>query len=204
MKKYNAIIMLLIAISFIGGCASTNVTSFRDPSFTTKTFHRVLVVVPFADLESRTKAEAAFVERFVMYSVEGIPSIRVFMPTRTYTNEELLHLLSENRIDGVLLVTLRDAYTKQAYLPPSSLTFGQASLSGNIVNYSSYTQQYGGYYISKPRVRYEMRLYDVLTGNTAWVATSLTRGNAFAHFDTLIDSLADTATKKLKEDGLLK
>lgn len=204
MKKHHAIFVLFIWILFIGGCASTSMTSFRDPSFATKTFHKILVVAPFADMESKTKAEGAFVKRLAKYSAEGIPSIQVFMPTRTYTNEELLKLLSENMIDGVLLVTLTDAYTKQAYVPASSSTYGQATLTGNTVNYSAHTQQYGGYYISKPRVRYEMRLYDVLTGNTAWVATSLTRGNAFASFDTLIGSLADTAVDKLRDDGLLK
>lgn len=204
MKKQYAIFVLFIWMVFIAGCASTSMTSFRDPSFAKKTFHRILVVSPFADLESRTKAEAVFVERLAKYSVEGILSIRVFMPTRTYTNEELLKFLSEHMIDGVLLVTLTDAYTAQAYVPTSSSTYGQATLTGNTVNYSAHTQQYGGYYISKPRVRYEIRLYDVLTGNTAWVATSLTRGNAFARFDTLIGSLVDTAVEKLREDGLLK
>jgi len=81
---------------------------------------------------------------------------------------------------------------------------GTSALTGNTINYLSHTQQYGGYYISKPRVRYEMRLFDVLTGNTAWVATSVTRGNAFARFDTLIGSLAETTVEKLKEDGLIK
>lgn len=204
MKKQRAIFVLLIWMAFIVGCASTSITSFRDPSFATKTFYRILVVSPSADLESRTKAESAFVERLAKHSVEGIPSISVFMPTRTYTNEELLKLLSENSIDGVLLVTLTDASTKQVYIPASSSTYGQATLSGNTVNYSANTQQYGGYNISQPRLRYEMRLYDVLTGNTAWVATSLTRGGAAVKFDTLIGSLADTAVEKLKEDGLLK
>lgn len=204
MKKYNFIIGLLIWILFIVSCASTSVTSFRDPAFATKTFQRMLIVAPFADLESREKAEGAFVEHLAKYSVEGIPSIRIFMPTRTYTNEELVKLLSENKIEGVLVITLTDAYKTQAYVPAFSSTYGQASLTGNTVNYSAYTQQYGGYYISKPKVRYELRLYDVLTGNTAWVATSLTRGNAFAHFDTLINSLADTTTEKLKDDGLLR
>jgi hypothetical protein len=161
-------------------------------------------MAPFADLESRTKAESVFVERFAKYSVEGVPSIRVLMPTHTYTAQEIATLLSENAIDGVLLVTLTDAYTEQVYVPRASSTSGQATVIGDIVSYSAQTQHYGGYYISKPRVRYQMQLYDVSTGNMAWVATSLTAGNAFAGFDILIGSLADTAVEKLKKDGLLR
>jgi hypothetical protein len=116
----------------------------------------------------------------------------------------MLKLLSERKITGVLLITLTDAYSKQVYVPASSSTQGQATLSGNTINFSSHTEEYGGYHVSKPRVRYEIRLYDVAKGSTAWLATSLTRGNAFARFDTLIGSLADTSVEKLKNDGLLK
>jgi hypothetical protein len=204
MKKYGAVICLPVVLIVLAGCASTKITSFRDPAFATKTFHKILVVAPFSDLESRTMAESAFVDRLTSYSVDAIPSMKVLMPTRTYSSEEFLKILSEIKIDGVLLVTLVDASSTQTFVPGSSSTYGQATLSGNTVNYSGTTQNYGGYYISKPRVRYEIRLYDVSTGNTAWVATSLTRGNAFAHFDTLIDSLADTAVEKLHEDALLR
>ena len=93
------------------------------------------------------------------------------MPTRTYTNDEFNRLLSDNRIEGVLSVTLTGADTTQARIPAFSTTYGEAAITGNIVNYSANTQQYGGDYVSKPRVRYEVRLYDVRTGNTAWVAT---------------------------------
>ncbi len=202
-KKQYAIFDLFILTVFITGCASTSITSFRDPSFAAKSFYKILVMSPFADLESRTKAESAFVERLAKHSVEGIPSISVFMPTRTYTNEELFKLLSENSIDGVLLVTLTDASSNQVYIPAFSSTYGQASLTGNTLNYSANTFQAGGYYVSRPQVHYEIQLYDVLTGNTAWVATSLTRGSASTNFDILIGSLADTAIEKLREDGLL-
>ncbi len=206
MKKQHVIFGLLWVWSllFVAGCAFTSMTSFLDPAFATKAFHRILIASPFADLELRTKAESFFAECLAKHAVKGIPSIRVFMPTRTYTDEEFSKLLSENGIDGVLIVTLADAYTTQAYVPASYSTQGQATLSGNTINYSARTQQYGGYYVSKPRVRYEMRLYDVSTGNTAWVASSLTRGNAFVNFDILISSLADTTVSKLRKDGLLK
>jgi len=116
-----------------------------------------------------------------------------------------MKILSLNQIDAVLLVVLKGSSTEQVYVPQfSSSSYGQATLTGNVINYSAYTQHYGGFFITKPRVQYEMRLYDAATGNTAWVATSLTRGNAYAHFDTLIDSLAGTAAKKLKTDGLLR
>lgn len=203
MKKYTAFATHFVIIAAVAGCAWTDVSSFRDPAFIGKRFQRILVIAPFGDMDSRTKTEQAFSVRLAKYEVEVIPSMGVLMPTRTYTDDELFKLLNENNIDGVLHVELTDAYTKQTYMPRSSYTHGQASLSANTVTYSGTTQHYGGYYISKPRVKFKMRLYDVSTGKTAWVATSLTRGNAFANFSTLIGSLADTAAEKLQEEGFL-
>jgi len=214
--KRDLILLYLIILSIIiGGCASTNMTSVKDPSYSTKQFHKILVIAPFNDLEERNKAETAFIERLSKYNVEAIPSINIFIPTRKYNDNEIKKILSDNNFDAVLSVILTDAWTKQLYVQSSS-TYGQGNVGGNIItnspnmatlsgsiNYSSNTQTIGGV-ISKPRVKYDIRLYDATTGDTAWLSTSLTKGNAFAKFDTLINSLADTTVEKLKNDGLLK
>jgi hypothetical protein len=198
-------ILVVVAMSFLlGACASTKMTSMRDPSVYASAYQRLLIVAPFSDLESRMQAENAFVAQLANRGIHGIPSISVFLPTRGYSDEEVSSILGDIGAEGVLLVTMTDAYTQQSYVPGSSTTTGTATLSGNVVNYAGTTQHYGGYYISKPRVHYELRLFDISTGKTSWVATSLTRGNAFAQFDMLIQSLAQTAVQKLQEDGMIK
>ncbi len=194
----------VLGLLLIVGCATTNLTSFRDPEFAGKNLHKILVVVPFSDLESRQTAETAFVNRFAGYGVEAVPSMQMLMPTRTYTNEELAKILFENKVEGVLIVKLTDVSSTQTYVPQSSSTYGQGTLSGNTINYSSQTYSYGGYYISKPRVRFELQLFDVSSGKVAWVGTSLTRGNAYARFKTLINSLAGSAVRQLVQDGLVQ
>ncbi len=187
----------------LASCAATRMTSVRDPSAARSTFRNILVIAPFSDLESRTAAENIFVAKLGERGVSAIASITVMPPTKEYTEVELLRILDDSRTDGIIIVSLTDAYTKETYVPQSSTTTGSASLYGNFVNYSSRTQHHGGYYISKPRVHYELRLLDVSTGNTAWLATSLTRGNAFAGFNTLMRSLARRAVQKLAEDGVI-
>lgn len=198
-------IRLLISLMsiFLMSCAATKMTAVRDPAASTLLYRNIVIIAPFSDLESRTIAENAFVQKLSEHGVQGISSITLFLPTRTYTEKELLSIIEDAGADGILFVILADAYTKQTYVPQSSTTTGTASLYGNILSYSSQTQHSGGYYISKPRVRYEIRLFDVSTGNTAWLATSLTRGNSFAGFNTLVQSLARTAVQKLNEDGLI-
>ena len=66
------------------------------------------------------------------------------------------------------------------YIPETSSSQGDVSLYGNSLYYESYTREYGGYYVSKPRVKFEIRLFEVKSGEIAWIAISLTRDNAFA------------------------
>lgn len=199
MKRF----VLLAGCLLLASCAATRMTTVRDPSAPRSSFRNILVIAPFSDLGSRTEAENSFVARLGERGVVGIPSITVMPPLKEYVEEELLQILDESGADSILIISLTDAYTKETYVPQSSTTTGSASLYGNVVNYSSRTQYHGGYYISKPRVHYELRLLDVSTGNTVWLATSLTRGNAYADFNTLIDSLARTAVRKLEEDGVI-
>ena len=102
------------------------------------------------------------------------------------------------------MVGLKDYWTSQTYIPKSLSSRGNASLYGNSLYYNSYTQQYGGYYISKPNVKFEIRLFDTKSGQVAWLTSALTEGNAFADYNTLASSLAKKVVKKLIEENMLK
>jgi hypothetical protein len=186
------------------GCVSTDLKAFRDPDFAGKKYQRILVQAGFSDLNMREAAETAFVERINKHAAVGIPSLSVFMPTRNYTADELGKIFTDQRIDAMMFVILTDAYTSQSYIPGGSTTTGQATQSGNTINYSAQTQNYGGHYVSKPRAKYEIQLFDIPSGKKAWIATSHSRGNAFADFGNMITSLADSVVDQLQHDGLLK
>lgn len=202
MKKSYAIIIMGF-LFMTGNCATTRITSFRDPEFTGKTYNKLLIFAPFKDIESRTKMENAFKSHFVKPNL-AVPSIELIMPTRFYTDDDLDKIFMENEIDGVLLLALTDSYSDKSYVPSTYKTQGYATFSGNVANYYGTTQQYGGYYVSKPRAKYALYLYDVATKKIAWISSSYTRGNAYAGFGTLANSLASETVGKLKEDGLLK
>ncbi len=203
MHKRNAI-LLAITLGLLASCASTHITAFKDPDFVGKSFHRILVIAPFSDLEYRDTAEKAFIFWFSEFSVDAISSIRIMPPTRDYSNEEFNNVLSKNKIEAVLVITLTDAFTSEAYVPGSSRTDAKATLMGNYIQYSSQTRQSPGYFISKPRVKFELRLFDVASGKTAWIASSFTKGNALAGFGTLMSSLANNTAFQLRYDGLLR
>jgi hypothetical protein len=202
MKTIKETIILTVLI-LLSNCAYTNMTSFRDPEFAGKNYHKLLVHAPFRDLELRAIMERAFENQFHGQNYI-VPSMGIIMPTRSYTDDDLDKVFMENKIDGVLHVELTDAYSTQSYIPPSSSTHGFVSFSGNVAQYYQTTQQSGGYNISKPRAKFEIYLYDVSTKSIAWIATSLTSGNALADFGTLAGSLASETVSRLINDGLIK
>lgn len=186
-------------------------TSVRDPSFQGKTFQRIVVVAPFTDLEKRASAENSFVAALQAQGAQAVPAMMVLPPTRDYSNEEINAALDAADVQGVLFVTLTDATVSSAYVPGSTTTTGTGygtatsygtTTTGN-VNWTTTTRQNPGYYIKKPRVRFEVRLIDHATGGTAWLGTSLTRGNAFAGWDTLMYSLAEEAAGQLTAQGVI-
>lgn len=54
-----------------------------------------------------------------------------------------------------------------------------------------------------PRVRHELNLFDVTSRHMAWMATSFTKGNQYAQFKHLMESMAEDAVDALLEDGLI-
>jgi hypothetical protein len=206
MKKALSAIILVVGLLLTARCAVTDITSFRDPAFSGRIYHKLLIFAPFKDIESRIKMENAFKNwrPQSIHTAKRIPSIEIIVPTRSYTDEDIDEILLENSIDGVLLLIMTDAYSTQSYVPPTSSTQGFATFSGNVANYYQTTKQYGGYYVSKPRIKFEIYLYDVSLKKVAWMSSSLTSGNAFARFGTLANSLAGTTMKRLIKDGLLQ
>jgi hypothetical protein len=202
MNIHRALTFLLSLLLF--ACASTRLTSVRDPSsLTAPSYRHILVLAPFSDLEQRTQAEGSFVDRLETLGLDAAPSMGIFLPTRSYSDEDFVKALHDARIDGILLVSLTDAFMSQTYVPGTSTTTGTVTLNGNLLNYSSTTIGVGGHQISKPRLRFELRLIRVSDGSIAWLATSLTKGNEFARFGSLVQSLARASVDDLKKNGLI-
>jgi len=203
MRKYAKLACLISGLFFLSSCAWTTLNSIRNPKFITKKYKKILIVAPFSDLSLRQTTEGAFNAQLGLAGVTAIPSVQVFPPLKPYSKEEIESVLRENNIDAVLVVALQNYWNSQSYIPKSSSTRGSATLYGNSLSYQTYTQEYGGYYISKPRVTFEIRLYDTKTGEIVWLATSFTRGNAFANYNTLANSLAQAAVKRLIRENVV-
>ncbi|HBY57394.1 MAG TPA: hypothetical protein DEG96_05980 [Candidatus Atribacteria bacterium] len=202
-RKYFVLILILIITLWLIGCAKTKLDTVKNPELSHIKFEKILIVAPFTDIGLRRQTENVFVSKFASADMTAVSSLELIPPIKEYTDQELLNILDQNRIDGILTVALKDFWTTKSYVPRSSSTHGSASLYGNSLYYRSYTQEYGGYYVSKPHVSFETRLFDRQSGQVAWLVSSTTSGNAFADYGNLANSLAKKIVAELKKEKML-
>jgi len=167
-------------------------------------FRKLLVIAPFSDIALRKQTEHVFIKKLNSLGVDAILGIELIPPVKNYNEQELLNISEQDHIEGILAVALQDYWTSRVYIPKSSSSQGNVSLYGNSLYYQSYTQEYGGYYVTKPRVKFEIRLFGVKSNQVAWMATSFTRGNTFADYNDLVNSLAKEVIKKPREENVIE
>lgn len=194
---------------FLFGCASTRMTSFKDPDYQNTEFKRMLVVANTNDLEDRQKLEFKMVEAFSEAGVYALESYKLFPPTRELTDEEKVDLLLKNDIDAFISISVGESGVSEVYVPQTSSTTktkGEVNVYGNTARYKekSTTTYQGGYTLNKPWAEFETKLYDVSNGQMAWIASSFTSGNAYANRNTVINSYCGKTVDQLLEDRLIE
>ncbi len=206
---------LLIALA--GGCASvkTEVNSFVDPDFAGRTYERILISPRYDDLGLRSATEANFGQALTTTHASAVPSMELLLPTREWKDEEIFPLMSERNIDAVLLVTQTGAYQDREFIPERIDVDTDQYLTarafrpyrgwrnGQVRTRTRVTRS-GGYYVDLPRIRHEIRLYDVSSRRMAWYATTLTAGDSSASEQQMIQSLARETVARLVTDGLVR
>ena len=206
--KQIALIAGVAAFSILSGCASTNITSFTDPDYRATHFSRILVVANVADLEWRNRIESRLVQELTKQGAFAIKGIELFPPTRDLDDEEKINRLLHNRIDSYITIDVGETGTQEVYIPQTSSTTkttGSVNVTGSSATYreKSRTTTSGGYTVSKPWAKFTTKLFDVSSGVNAWVATAFTGGNAYANFNTVVNSFCDKIVQQLLRDGLV-
>ena len=208
MKFIKYSIYLLMAFIIVS-CASTKMTSFKDPDYQNTKFKRILIVANTNDLQDRQKLESKMVEAFKENGVFALESYKLFPPTRELTDEEKVDLLLKNNIDAFISISVGESGVNEVYVPQTSTTTkteGDVNVYGNTARYKekSTTTHQGGYTLNKPWAKFETKLYDVSNGKMAWIASSFTGGNAYANRNTVINSYCGKTVDQLLEDSLIQ
>lgn len=193
----------VLSLILMAGCATTSLTSMINPQWESRPFNRVLVLMAVDDLDVRREVETGLAEHTEAAGTELVPSFQILFPGDSYTQEEVVRILTEQRIDGALLITQGQSGTNTNVLPTTTTTGCSLwTSSQGCVQTRSTTS--GGGTVSKPWAEYSVFFLDLHSMETAWIASASSSGNAFAGWDDLRSSMIDETLKALQADGILR
>jgi len=178
----NLLLTLLIILQ--AGCASTNVSSFRDPSIQDKTYKCIIIFVNESNLAYRRQMENALSDKLLNYGVKGLKAIDFILPTRQYTVEQLNETIKNTKAEAILAITINNAHANTNYIPTGD----------------------GMVPITTSSAIADIALFDILSGKTVWIANANINCNGLPWNDSIsamINSGSDAVVEKMKEDKLL-
>lgn len=186
MKK---LLILLISFLLFVSCATTKISSFKNPDIDFSNYQRMLILGNSRDIDFRKTIETDLVTAFTEQSIGAVSSIELISPVKEYTDEEIQKILSENNIDGYLSVAVVTALEESAYVPQTSYTnYRSQYVNGQLIS-TPYTSTYGGYSVSYPKASFEIILTDIKTGQIAFKATANSEGDEFSDMKTISKKL---------------
>ncbi len=177
----NLLLVSVLAVIFTTGCAYTEITSYKDPDFSTASYSNLIVVVKTDDMKQMVIGENSFEEIFRKLGVMLKKGHMIFKPTEKKTDAEMMQTFKDMNIDAVIKVTYKSKDT-ETNIHASSHTI------------STSTTEY---------LKFTVDLIDVASGKNAWTASTQTQGEDLS-MQTMMNSLADAVFMDLKQKNLLK
>jgi hypothetical protein len=191
-------------------CVQTTVRTVRDPDHAGKRYGSLFVQA----LDEHTFERAAVIEetyenRLRRSGFQGplFKYTELFPPTRKVTPEQVEQAVKQRNLAARLEVKSVMSGFNKSYVPRSSSTTSQSDVKNNkdgaTVETRTFTTESGGYTVSDPWERFEVRLVDLRTGHVAWMAFTTTHGNSGSGFGGIIESQAGNIAEKLMAEEVL-
>jgi len=196
-------LLVLSLVMMLAGCASTNMSAYKDPEFSDTKYSSFVVITNFKSLTDRDFLESRMCDKLSLVGVACKRGLDVFPPTRELSEIKWIKTFRDSGAEALIFIELTGAYSTQTYIPERSITTGTLSSFGDTATYSGKTNTYGGHAISKPVETYKITVMDGKSGKTALLATSETGGNAMANQNTLSISLTSKLIQTLSSNSLL-
>ena len=187
---------LLFLSFFFTSCATTTISSIKNPDIDFSGYKRILVFANIRDIDFRKSLESELVTVFSEYAIDAVSSIELISPVKEYSEDEIKKILSDNLIDGYLSIEVIDSSNVSGYVPQTSYTNYQSQyVNGQLISVP-YTTTYGGYAYSYLKSNFEIVLKDVRTGQIAFKATAKSAADDFGN----MKNMAKSVSKKIGEE----
>ena len=90
MKK---LLILLISFLLFVGCATTKISSFKNPDIDFSNYQKMLILGNSRDIDFRKTIETDLVTAFTEQSIGAVSSIELISPVKEYTDEEIQKII---------------------------------------------------------------------------------------------------------------
>ena len=192
------IVTLLFVASIISGCASTKVTGYTDPSFSSTTYRNTTVLASGLGLERAADLETRICDAFQDQDVKCTKFTSLFPPTKRYSDAEIYSDLENRKIQSVVIVSAGGDQSASNVFGYQS--YGNATAYGNSVQGSASSYAHRSY---SRQSRMRVLLLDVDARRTAWIGDANTEGKGLLNVtDKAFDSsLASKIVGTLSETG---
>lgn len=201
--------VLALSLILITGCAMTRpagpLTAFKDPAYTSASYRRIVVHVDTTNLQWRYDLETQIVKELRQREVDAVESYKIEPPTRQWPENTRIARLAENGFDGYLRLVV-DAVEVQEHVVPITTTTTverekqEKKKPATDTSASSERQRYeevvttktqGGQMERRARVRFNIKLLDIGSGATAWIALNDIDGDPSARMKSFSAEIAD-------------
>ncbi len=163
MSLLNRFIYVLIITAIIAGCSTVKITT-EKPNPTTRKLDRVLIIAMTNQYETRKMYEGELSYRLRSRGYSMFSSVNVDKSKKDiFTKEEILKLIEEKNIDGVITMRLKDVQSKERYATSDRYISDAANQHNYFFNYiDTYYNVYSWSYQPEQTVVVEAKLFDAV------------------------------------------
>jgi hypothetical protein len=191
-KRILAAALMLAAAGELGGCASTTLLStWKDPSIATLSFHRVLVIAPSRDPALRRTAEDEVVRR--IKQGQAVPSYTLFNDSELGDNALIRTRAQAGGFDGIVVMRILSVDKQATWVP--------GMWAGPYYAYGGWPAYSPGYMQVDTYVRVETNVYSLPDDRLVWAAASRTVNPGSAR--ALVSDTAQAVAKAMRKQGLV-
>jgi ribosomal protein L19E len=199
--------VFLIAVFLMTGCATANLTSYKDPILEQSSYNKILVWCVLPGMELKKSAETKIAEQLKQQGVITIVGEDFIPPTKGIFDRESLEKIYTERIDAMLAVVPQQGNSSVYTTPVQTTSYPAYNAYGNV-----YSQSYstGGQSYSFSNRNFVVDLFDFRKNKIAWRATA--KGSFVApaelalfidDLDSIMGALSTKVVEKLIEDKVI-
>lgn len=204
-KIINNLLLLLFLGMLLYSCSSSElVSTWKDEEFIKENKFKKLLVIAIGEREDSQKLfENLFKKNFEEENVEAVKSYPLLGSNRKLMRDEILSIVSDLKIDGVLITHLKGTEKEVTYSPNSPSTMSGTNM-GSMYTYYQSTYDYlhaASSSQQKVKVILETRLFDVKEERVVWSTVSATIDPNDVR--KAIEEIQELIIDQMKEDNVI-